>query len=69
MRHCILGRTRFPFGRIHVEYGTKGPTGRKKKLNINANYERQEEHANGIFHKEIVKNVPISHNGENVRVP
>ena len=25
----------------------------EKKLNVYANYERQEKHANGIFHKEI----------------
>ena len=30
VRHCVLGRTRFPFGRI--EYGTKGPIGRRKKI-------------------------------------
>ena len=25
----------------------------EKKLNVYANYERQEKHANGVFHKEI----------------
>ena len=52
VRHCVLGRTRFPFGRM--EYETKSPIGRrKKKSNVYANYERQEKHANGVFHKEI----------------
>ena len=45
------GSTRFPFGRI--EYGTKGQLDAEKKLNVYANYERQEKHANGVFHKEI----------------
>ena len=32
VRHCVLGCTRFPFG--HIDYGTKGPTGHKKKSNV-----------------------------------
>ena len=30
VRYCVLGRTRFPFGRI--DFGTKGPIGRTKKI-------------------------------------
>ena len=51
VRHCVLGRTRFPFR--HIEYRTKGPVGCRKKANLYANYERQKKHANGVFHKEI----------------
>ena len=54
VRHCVLGRTRFPFGRI--DCGTKAPIGRKKNLMyVYANYERQEKHANDVlvFQKEI----------------
>ena len=56
------GMHSFPFGRI--DYGTKGPIGRKKKnrMYIYANYERQEKHANDAFQKEIEH--PISHNRE-----
>ena len=35
----------------------------KKKSNFYANYKRQENHANSVFHKELL-NITISHNGE-----
>ena len=35
----------------------------EKKLNVYTNYERQEKHANGVFHIRKL-NIPISHNGE-----
>ena len=65
VRHCVLGRTRFPFRRI--EYRTKGPVGRRKKSNVYANYEHQEKHVNAVFHKEI-EHSHFSHR-RNDRVP
>ena len=35
----------------------------EKKLNVYANYERQEKHANSLFHKEIEH----SHDGEMIK--
>ena len=62
VRHCILGRTRFPFGRI--DYGTKGPIGHRKKIEgtfmqiTNAGKNMR----TAYFTRKL--NIPISHNGE-----
>ena len=62
VRHCILGRTRFPFGRI--EYGTKGPIklDTEKKLNVMQITNVRQNMQTAYSTKKL--NIPISHNGE-----
>ena len=60
VRHCVLGCTRFPFRRI--ECRTKGPIGRRKKLNVYANYKQKENIRTACFTRK--SNIRISHNGE-----
>ena len=52
VRHCILGRTRFPFfDAYNMEQRVQLDA--EKKRDVYANYKRQEKHVNSVFHKEI----------------
>ena len=61
VRHCVLVRTRFPFGRI--ECGTKGPTGCRKKFECLCKLQTPGKTCKQRI-SEGKLNIPISHNGE-----
>ena len=59
VRHCVQGHTRFPFGRI--EYGTKGPIGRRKKNRMFMQIRNARKNMRTAYFTRKL-NIPISHN-------
>ena len=61
VHHCVLGCTRFPFGRI--EYGTKGPIGRRKKNQMFMQITNARKNMRTAYFTRKL-NILISHNRE-----